>query len=86
MTPEGERLPWTLEVRQDSGAVTVTARIEQQAVKAPDARLTDGVLTFSAPYQGRTYRIKLTFEGDTLRGSYSGDDADGPITGKRRSS
>ena len=85
-TPEGDRLPWTLQVAKDSQNLKVVARSNRGEIAVPDAQLEGDTLTFSVPVDGQKYQIKLTFEGDALKGNYKGGEATGPISGKRRSS
>ncbi len=83
ITGEGERRPYTLNVRKTDAGVDVTLRSDRGEIKLPTAKLEGDSLTFTVDVDSEPYSVKLTFSGDTAKGEWKGGGSSGPLTGKR---
>ncbi len=81
-TPDGD-LPSTWTITEKAGAVTVDMEMGGVTNPAQDVKVADRTLTMKVAYQGGTYDVSVTVEGDALAGTWSGDGRQGAIKGKR---
>ncbi|MBL8296331.1 MAG: hypothetical protein JNN08_31090 [Bryobacterales bacterium] len=82
-TGDGERIPYTLNVRKSDAGLDVSIRSSRGEIKLPSAKLDGDNLTFTVEVDSEPYSVKLTFSGDTVRGEWKGAGATGPMSGKR---
>jgi hypothetical protein len=81
-TPDGElRSTWT--ITEKGGALAVDMEMGGVTNPAQDVKVADRTLTMKVAYQGGTYDVSVTVEGDALAGTWSGDGRQGAIKGKR---
>jgi hypothetical protein len=83
-SPDGDQLPYSLHVKKQDDRYIVTISSDRGEVPLPDARIEGNKLTFTVPRDGVTYTVTMTFDGDTVKGTYQGGDVSGPVSGKRR--
>jgi len=82
-TGDGERIPYTLNVRKSEVGLDVSIRSSRGEIKLPSAKLDGDNLTFTVEVDSEQYSVKLTFSGDTIRGEWKGAGSTGPMSGKR---
>lgn len=82
-TGEGERIPYTLNVRKTDAGLDVSIRSHRGEIKLPNAKLDGDNLTFTVDMDSEPYSVKLTFSGDRVSGAWKGAGSSGPLSGKR---
>ncbi len=84
-TPDGDEVPWSMEISGNSGHYVAVLTSERGKMNIPQTRVDGNTLTFQVNVGGEgTFTISLTFDGDTFRGSWKGDDRGGELKGKRK--
>lgn len=83
VTPDGD-LPALLTIAEKEGALEAEMDIGGMKRRIEDEKLEGSVLTMTVIYNGAPYDVELTVDGDTMEGTYSGADASGPLTAKRK--
>ena len=76
-------IPWTLIIRQEEGKYSASASIEDGDAAVKELKVDGRNLTFTVPYQGQDYEIKLKLVKDKLSGTWSGGGDSGDTTGTK---
>jgi len=82
-TDDGTQTPWTLVVRYADGKYSATASVQQDENPAGNLKVDGNSITFTVPYQGEDYEIKLKLVQDKLTGTFSGNGVSGDTKGER---
>jgi hypothetical protein len=83
VTPDGD-MPALLTIAEKEGALEAEIDIGGMKRRIEDEKLDGNVFTMTVIYDGAPYDVKLTVEGDTMEGTYSGSAASGALTAKRK--
>jgi hypothetical protein len=83
-TPNGNEVPWTLEVSKKEGKLAVMIKSHRGDLSAPEPRLEGDVLSFAVTVGEGTFDIRLHIKGDQMEGSWKGGDASGVMKGSRK--
>lgn len=83
LTPDGDKVPFTLIIKEQEGKLTGTLKIESGEAEAKDFTVTNGVIKFQAPYQGDYYDIELKLVEGKLTGKWYGGGTEGEISGTK---
>ncbi|MFN7924335.1 MAG: hypothetical protein U0Q16_29805 [Bryobacteraceae bacterium] len=83
-TPNGDEVPWTLELAQPDGKLKVSIKSERGDLAVPDARMDGDTLSFDVTVGEGKFHIELRFEGDKVKGSWKGGDDSGTMKGTRK--
>ena len=83
ITPNGDNVDWTLNMKQDSGAWTATVSTPDGDAPAKDLKVNLPSVHMKTPYGGDYYDIDLKLDGQTLKGTWSGGGDTGTTTGTR---
>lgn len=83
VTPDGD-LPGLLTITEKEGAFVAEMDIGGMKRRVEDEKLEGNVFTMTVIYDGAPYDVEVTVDGDTMEGTYSGSDASGALTAKRR--
>jgi len=82
-TPEGD-MPAVLTIAEKDGALDVSMDIGGMERQVRDVKLEGQTLEMTVIYDGVPYDVELEFDGDTMKGTYTGSMAAGTLTGKRQ--
>ena len=82
-TPNGE-MPSVLTIKAAEGGVKAEFELGGAARTVSDEKLVGDVLTFKVQYEGGLYGVEAKITGDTLEGTWQGNDASGTLKAKRR--
>ncbi len=81
-SPDGSEVDWTLTIVHADGQYTATsATTEENPVQ--DFKVDGAKIHFRVSYQGNEYKIDLTRDGDSLTGTWSGNDQSGQTKGQK---
>ena len=80
---DGDPVNWTLVLKESDGKLTGVLSSDQGEMPAKDFTFVDGVLKFTAPYQGEDYDIELKATPEKLDGTWSGGGGSGKTSGTR---
>jgi len=83
LTPDGDKVPFTLIIKEQDGKLTGSLKIETGEAEAKDFTVTEGVIKFQAPYQGEYYDIELKLVEGKLTGKWYGNGAEGDCSGTK---
>ena len=83
VTPEGD-MPAVLTITEKDGALEADMDIGGMKRRVENEKLEGNVLSMTVIYDWEPYEVKLTVEGDTMEGTYSGAAASGALTAKRK--
>jgi hypothetical protein len=83
VTPDGD-MPALLTIAEKEGALEAEINIGGMKRRIENEKLEGNVFTMTVIYDGAPYDVKLTVDGDSMEGTYSGADASGALTAKRR--
>ena len=82
-TPEGD-MPAVLTITKEDGALSAKMDMGGMERKVTDVVLKGHVLEMTVMYDGAPYDVELEVDGDTMKGSYTGSMASGPLTATRK--
>jgi len=85
-TPDGDHLDWTLTIVQKDGNYSATMKgsendAEEESVK--EFKVDGAKIHFRVSYQGDEYDIDVTHDGNSLKGSWSGNGQSGETKGEK---
>jgi hypothetical protein len=83
VTPEGD-MPALLTITEKEGALEAEMDIGGMKRRIEDEKLEGDVFTMTVIYDGAPYDVKLTVDGDTMEGTYSGSASSGALKAKRQ--
>jgi hypothetical protein len=83
VTPDGD-MPALLTITEKEGVLEAEMDIGGTMRRVEDEKLEGNVLTMTVIYDGAPYEVKLTVDGDTMEGTYTGAAAAGDLTAKRQ--
>ncbi len=82
--PGGAEITADLSLKQEGGKLTGTMSSPEGAAPLESVEFKDNVLTYKLDYGGTPVSIKMTLDGDKLKGNYTTDGGDsGPIEAQR---
>lgn len=82
--PSGTEIKAELILKQDGGKLTGTMGGSEGSIQLENVEFKDNVLTYKLDYGGTPVSVKMTLNGDKLKGSYTTDGGDsGPIEAER---
>jgi hypothetical protein len=82
--PSGTEIKAELILKQDGGKLTGTMGGPEGSIQLESVEFKDNVLTYKLDYGGTPASVKMTLNGDKLKGSYTTDGGDsGPIEAER---
>lgn len=82
-TPEGD-MPGVLTITKTDDALDATIEINGIDRSVSDVKLEGHTFEMTVMYEGSPYDVELEVDGETMKGTYSGMQASGPMTAKRR--
>jgi hypothetical protein len=84
-TSNGNKIPATLNVREDSGKITGTLTTGEGADLAlVDPKVENGRFTFKLMINGDAYAVDLKLDGNKMTGTYTGPDASGDFEATKK--
>lgn len=81
-TPEGD-MPSVLTISQADGELEAKMELAGMERRVTNEALDGDVFKMTVYYDGMPYDVELTVDGDTMEGSWSGDDASGTLKATR---
>jgi hypothetical protein len=82
--PGGTEIKAELSLKQEGGMLTGTMASEEGTIQLENVEFKDNVLTYKLDYSGTRVTVKMTLDGDKLKGNYTTDSGDsGPIEAVR---
>jgi hypothetical protein len=82
--PSGNEIKAELILKQEGGKLTGTMGGPEGIVPLENVEFKDNVLTYKLDYDGTPVTVKMTLDGDKLKGGYTTDGGDtGPIEAER---
>ena len=82
--PSGTEIKAELILKQDGGKLTGTMGGSEGSIQLENVEFKDNVLTYKLDYSGTPVTVKMTLDGDKLKGSYTTDSGEtGPIEAER---
>jgi hypothetical protein len=82
-TPEGD-MPAVLTIAKEDGILAATMEIGGMEREVTDVALKGHTLEMTVMYDGVPYDVELEVDGDTMKGTYTGSMASGPLTATRQ--
>ncbi|MGA8026985.1 MAG: hypothetical protein WB992_07555 [Bryobacteraceae bacterium] len=76
-------ISWTLTIRYEEGKYQAVAATDDGEGPIKELKVEGRNLTFTVPYQGQDYEIKLKLVKDKLSGTWSGNGDSGDTTGTK---
>ena len=84
-TPNGNEVPWTLEVTRQEGKLVATAKSERGGeMRATETRMEGDTFSFEVAGPQGTVQVKVTIKGDEFEGAWKGGDSGGSMKGVRK--
>lgn len=82
--PSGTEIKAELSLKQEGDKLTGTIGGQEGTIPLEDILFKENVLTYKLEYNGTPVAVKMTLDGDKLKGTYSADGGDsGPIEAER---
>lgn len=86
LTPDGDHVDWTLVITQKDGNYTGAIKDSENGQEpAKDFKVDGDKIHLRVSYQGDDYDIDLTHDGNSLKGTWSGNGQNGETSGKKAS-
>ena len=82
-TPEGD-MPAVLTITKADGALAAKMEIGGMERQVTDVVLDGHTLEMTVTYEGTPYDVEMEVDGDTMKGTYAGSMASGPLTATRQ--
>ena len=84
-TSNGNKIPATLNVREDSGKLMGTLTTgEGEQMPLVDPKVENGRFTFKLMINGDAYALDLKLDGNKMTGTYQGPDASGDFEATKK--
>jgi hypothetical protein len=83
VTPEGDKINWTLNLKQDDGKLKCTVSVDEGEKEAKDLTITDGKIHLKTQYRDNTYDIDVRVKDNAMTGTWTGGGDTGAISGKK---
>lgn len=82
--PSGTEIKAELSLKQEGGKLMGTMGGPEGVIPLEDVEFKDNVLTYKLDYHGAPVTVKMTLDGEKLKGTYTADGGDsGPIDAER---